>query len=288
MPATRFLVQPAPTTKLGEPEFDDEQRRVYADALDAVAKAGVRVLVGGALAMNKHTGIWRDTKDLDLFLKPADVEDALAALKRAGFETERVYASWLSKGIRGDLFVDLIHRNANGLHEVTDEWFEHAARGSMLEREVAFLAPEELFLSKCFVGGRYRYDGADLFHLVYALRGTLDWERLAAEAGEHAGLVLGHLHVYRWAYPAFAGYVPDEALARLEARAKRDVADPPVAFRGRLYDGPSFNVDVDAWGLPDVQAENVRSLLGRAEWGTGMDGTSAIEQQNALGYGSGK
>lgn len=287
MPATRFLVQPAPTTKLGEPEFDAEQQRVYADALDALANANVPNLVGGALAMNKHTGIWRDTKDLDLFLKPDDVDDALAALARAGFDTERVYASWLSKGIRGDLFVDLIHRNANGLHEVTDEWFEHAPRGRILDREVAFLAPEELFLSKSFVGGRYRYDGADLLHLVYALRGALDWERLADEAGEHAGLLLGHLHVYRWAYPAFAAYVPDEALARLEARARRDVARPPVTFRGRLYDGPSFDVDVHAWGLPDVQAENVRSLLGRAEWGTGMDGTSSHEPQNALGYGSG-
>ena len=51
-----------------ESHFGTEESKVYGEALDALNSSGIRYLLGGALALNAHTSIWRDTKDLDLFV----------------------------------------------------------------------------------------------------------------------------------------------------------------------------------------------------------------------------
>ena len=47
----------------------------------------VEFLVGGAFAFVRYTGIDRDTKDLDLFLRRADWPKAADALTAGGFDT---------------------------------------------------------------------------------------------------------------------------------------------------------------------------------------------------------
>ncbi len=47
-------------------------------------------MLGGALALNAYTGIWRDTKDLDVFVTEKTVPRVLDVLEEAGFETEVV------------------------------------------------------------------------------------------------------------------------------------------------------------------------------------------------------
>ncbi|MDQ3810883.1 MAG: hypothetical protein M3336_11385, partial [Chloroflexota bacterium] len=51
----------------------DEEREVYKRALRALNGAGVPYIVAGAYAIYEHTGIYRETKDLDLFVEPAQV-----------------------------------------------------------------------------------------------------------------------------------------------------------------------------------------------------------------------
>jgi len=65
-------------------------------------------MVGGAYALKTHTGIWRDTKDLDLFLRKDQVGGALQVLARAGYRTELTDPLWLAKAFSGPYFIDLI------------------------------------------------------------------------------------------------------------------------------------------------------------------------------------
>ena len=58
------------------------------DALQALAGSGVPFLVAGAYAFFEYTGIFRDTKDLDVFLRERDLDEAFRVLERAGFRTE--------------------------------------------------------------------------------------------------------------------------------------------------------------------------------------------------------
>ncbi len=227
---------------------------MFEAALDAWDAAGVPYLLGGAFAFNAYTDIWRDTKDLDAFVRPADSSRALEALDAAGFDTGIVYPSWLGKGWQGDVFVDVIWRNANGLLPTTDEWFRHGGEGDIFGRPVPILSIEDLILSKIMVGGRYRWDGGDLVHLLFRGHDRIDWDRLAAGAGEHVELLLAYLHMFRWAYPAWRSHVPDDIIQRFQHLAETVSAAPSEPFRGSLLDIPTFRVDVDEWGMPDPHA----------------------------------
>ena len=46
--------------------------------------AGIRYVVSGLYALYEYTGIYRETKDLDLFVEPGDLVDAAGVLKEAG------------------------------------------------------------------------------------------------------------------------------------------------------------------------------------------------------------
>lgn len=253
-----------PLTRLASPEFDTQAALVYGEALDAMDAQGVRYLLGGAVALNAHSGVWRDTKDLDLFLRPRDASPALDALRGAGFETERVYESWLGKGWKGEHFVDLIWRNANGLYPVEDEWFDRAEPVRALGRDLPALPLEELLVSKMMVMGRYRYDGADILHVLAATPTPVDWDHLARLAGEHIGLLLAHLHVFRWAYPALRDRVPEAVLTRY-AELARDAPTSYGEFRGRLIDIQSFEVDVQEWGMGDAHRVALERIFGDAD-----------------------
>ena len=253
-----------PLTRLSGPAFEPGCARVYGRAMDALDAEGVPFMLGGALAFNAYTGIWRDTKDLDCFLRPEDWPRALAALERAGFQPEVVYESWLAKGWVDDVFVDLIWRNANGLFPVTDAWLRHATEKELLGRRVKVLPLEELLLSKMMVGGRYRFDGADILHLLYAAGHRIDWDRLAEGAGEHVGLLLAYLHMYRWGYPEWADRVPLDVLERYQKlAAQRESTFGPM--RALLLDIQSFQVDVQGWGMPDPHKQVLRDIFGDAE-----------------------
>lgn len=249
-----------PLTRLSEPTLDPAAAPIYEESMDALEAAGVRYLLGGTLALNAHTGIWRDTKDLDFFVRPADSRLALQALHGAGFQTELVYESWLGKGWKGDVFVDVIWRNANGLFPVEDSWLDHAAKLRIFGREAPVIPLEELIVSKMMVMGRYRYDGADVLHVLFSAADKMDWGKLGDICGEHIGLLLAHLHTFRWAYPGWRDKVPDEVLERYAALAE-ERASSFGPFRARLIDIQSFEVDVQEWGMPDPHRQALDNIF---------------------------
>lgn len=264
MPDRNGMALLPPLTRLGEATFAEDVAPVYERALAALEAAHVPYLLGGALAFNSHTGIWRDTKDLDVFCEPGRAKALLAALRTAGFRTEVVYESWLGKGWMGDVFVDVIWRNANGLFPVTSAWYDNARTIRLLGHDVRVVPVEELVLSKIMVGGRYRFDGADILHVFYAAGDEMDWDRLVDESGEHAGLLLAYMHMYRWGYPAARDKVPDAAIARA-TRAAEERPSTLGPFRALLMDIQSYRVDVEGWGLPDPHKQVLGAIFGEAD-----------------------
>jgi hypothetical protein len=67
---------------LQEPNFGPEEGRIYGEALGALDRADLSYKLGGALAFNTYTGIWRDTKDLDVFVPEGRVTRVLDALQQ--------------------------------------------------------------------------------------------------------------------------------------------------------------------------------------------------------------
>ncbi len=237
-------------------DFGADASAIYGEALDALNETDIRYMLGGAVALNAYTGIWRDTKDLDLFVSGESVPQVLETLEAAGFDTEITDACWLAKAWKGELFVDIIHGSHNGTGAVDESWFENAKEVRVLERDLYVIPAEEMLLSKIFVVAKDRCDVDDVLHLIFATRGDLDWDRMLTKIGEHWELLLAYLHFYRYVYPSHSHYLPREVLESLLDRYNEETrpASNGLRFRGTMLDKDSFRVDVEEWGLPDERA----------------------------------
>src|SRR4029453_16894676 len=88
----------------------------YKRVIEALQEAHIDFLVGGTYALFKYTGIGKDTKDLDLFIRRRDWANATRSLAREGIETDLTYPHWLGKAFGGrqrEFFVDLIFSGGN-------------------------------------------------------------------------------------------------------------------------------------------------------------------------------
>jgi hypothetical protein len=198
----------------------------YRSALDVLRKANVPFLVGGAYALASYTGIVRHTKDLDLFLRRADVGRALETLAATGWRTEITFSHWIGKAFNGQDFIDLIYNSGNGLCPVDNSWFEHAAEAEAFGGRVLLSPPEEMVWQKAFIQERERFDGADVAHLVRARGRTLDWTRLLARFGPHWPVLLSHLILFSYIYPSEKDCIPEAILRELMTRWQKGAADP--------------------------------------------------------------
>src|SRR6185312_16281344 len=214
----------------------------------------VPYVVAGAFALHHHTGIWRVTKDLDLFLTAKDVPQALKCFEQAGFEGEICDPVWLAKAHRDGFFIDLITGMSNAVIVVNESWINRATSCVVLGVETRVLGAEELLASKLFVVRRERFDGADIAHIIYASQGKLDWERILALVKEHWEILLFALVLYRYVYPAYSHYVPSWVWQRLLVRFSNELTDrnPAAQFRGSLVDDKMFAIDVSEWGMEDI------------------------------------
>jgi hypothetical protein len=235
-------------------ELDAATRRIYRAALEALHGAGVEFMIGGAHALAPYTGIFRDTKDLDVFLRKEDCEYALAVLGAAGFEGELTFPHWLAKAYVGDRYIDLIFSAGNGVAVVDDLWFTHATSGSILGVPVWLCPPEEMIWSKAFIMERERYDGADIAHLIQACGRDLDWRRLLARFGRRWRVLLSHLVLFGFIYPGERACIPDAVMINLMRRLDRERGWPGETARvcdGTLLSRQQYLVDVSTRGYAD-------------------------------------
>lgn len=244
-------------TSLDPINIPEEQQALFREILELLEKKDVSFAVAGAFALREHTGICRDTKDLDLFLTPENAALALQHLQEKGFECEVCDPVWLFKAHRDGFFVDLITGMSNAAIVVDDSWIERAKFASVQGVQTRVLGAEELVASKLFIARRERFDGADIAHLIFATRGKLDWQRILQLAGEHWEMILWALVLFRYCYPAQTQYVPKEVWCDLVTRFHKVIShpDPASKFRGSLVDDKQFAIDADEWGLENLMME---------------------------------
>jgi hypothetical protein len=227
-----------------------EEVSTYARWLNLVNSSGATYAIGGAYAVHAHTGIWRNTKDLDLFVRPADVKPIFKTMIEAGFETEITNSAWLAKIRQRPYSMDLIFCLSNG-SRVVDESFLNRRRGHLLQHiETHVMAVEELIATKAFIAKHYRFDGADIVHLIRSHSMEIDWEHLLSLFGDHYELLLWHLTFFSFVYPAETPKLPAALMEELFDRMRRRWGNPPTNdnFRGPLVDRSSFEIDQRLWG----------------------------------------
>ena len=249
----------------------------YLPAVLALNDAGLPFMVGGAYAFERFTGIERDLKDFDIFVKQADCQRVLDRLAAIGYQTEFTFPHWLGKAICGQHYIDVIFNSGNGTARVDDDWFKHAIVEDFFGLPIQLCPVEETLWSKAFVMERERYDGADVAHLFLACGDKLDWRRLLQRFGAHWRVLLSHIILFGFAYPSEASRIPKWVTDDLLEKFRAEIAAPSPSERvcqGTLLSREQYLTDLERWGYEDARLVP-RGNLTKAEI---EEWTAAIEK----------
>jgi hypothetical protein len=248
-------------TSSQEPAWAPEARECYQQVVQGLLQAEVPFAISGGFAFQRHTGIWRATKDLDLVMTPDAVSRAFDVLRDEGFETYIQDPVWLAKARRGDYFVDIITGVGNATLAVEQDWIDRAIPDEVLGIPCRVLRAEELIASKLFVTRRERFDGADIAHLIRSCGAQLDWRRLLRLAGPYWQMLFWHLVLFDYIYPSRKVLVPEsvwnELLLHFSLRLQNSANNEPS--RGSLIDPKMFAIDVNEWCERDLYRELTES-----------------------------
>ncbi len=239
-----------------EDRIEPECREFYRKAILTVQAAGIPLLAGGAFGFEFYTGISRYTKDFDIFVRAADAQRVLTALRNCGYTTEITAPHWLAKVCWQGNFVDIIFGEANGVNEVTDEWFTQAIRRQILGLDLLLCPVEEMICSKAFVMDRDRYDGADVAHLIREWAERLDWDRILRRFGPYWHVLLSHLLLFTFVYPSERGRIPARVMRKLLDLLQQESNHAPSRqriCRGTLVSMTQYRPDITRWGFEDAR-----------------------------------
>lgn len=233
----------------------EEQRReahaFYKQALDYLEESGIRYMLGGGFAMFHYTGIYRDTKDLDIFCKASEYPAILKFFLEKGFHTEVYDVRWLAKIHHGDYFIDVIFDTVNNICRVDDSWYERATETEFLEHTVKMIPAEELLWCKIYVQNRERYDGADVNHIILRYGKQINWQHLLFRMDPHWHLLLMAILQFQFVYPSdYREIIPQWLFDELMRRAHEQYELPPPmekVCRGPIIDQTQYAVDIRDW-----------------------------------------
>ena len=262
----------APLAPSLEEEVAPHTAAFYRRALQLLVDAGVPFLVGGAFAHACFTGIRRETKDLDLFIRRDDYARVAALMQAQGWRTEMSYPHWLAKVYAGADFIDLIFNSGNGVTPVDERWFHDNAQADVLGVPVRVANMEDGLLSKAFIMERERYDGADIAHLLQSNAERLDWPGLLQRFGPHWRVLLAHLVLFGFIYPGerhrVPGWVMEKLVSRLAAETRRPPSADPQVCAGTLLSREQYLHDVERLGYLDgrLTAASTMTPEDVAEW----------------------
>jgi hypothetical protein len=256
----------------------------YRSALQALVDARVPFLVGGAFAHACFTGIRRNTKDLDLFIRRGDYERVAQLMQARGWPTDMTYPHWLAKVFCGEDFIDLIFNSGNGVTPVDDRWFRHNSQAKVLGVPVKLANIEDSLTSKAFIMERERFDGGDVAHLIQANAERIDWKTLVERFGNHWRVLLSHLTMFGFIYPGERHRVPNWVMETLIAKLAAETRLPPAedhrVCAGTLLSREQYLHDVENLGYLDGRLTTASTMTAEdiAVWTDAIPGRQAVDE----------
>ena len=227
----------------------------YAEVIRLMAESGIPFLLSGTYALSCYTGIVRPTKDVDVFARAGDALRMLSFFKERGFGVQVVDERWLYRVTRDELFVDVITNMPTSQTHVTDDWFVDAPEAKLFDTCVHLVPPTQFVWSKIFVADRYRYDGADVAHMILKRSADIDWKQLISHLELYWEVLLMAVLNFRFVYPSERDLVPrwvmDELLGRLQAQLEMPQAEKRVC-RGRIFSPRDYMIDINDWGFSEA------------------------------------
>ncbi|PWU05881.1 MAG: hypothetical protein C5B51_13420 [Terriglobia bacterium] len=229
-------------------QIPDRQWEVFERVMREAAGRKIRFALGGAFALAAHTGFWRDTKDLDLYVPPEYRDRMIALLNELGlkdyYEQVPYDRWWIYRSYTTETIVDVIWAMANHRAQIDELWMS-GPEAEIRGRQVRILPPEAMVWDKLYIMQRDRCDWPDVMNMLYAAGEQIDWEYLVWRMGEDTPLLAGALSVFRWFAPGKAQTLPCWIWQRLNL-PPMPPGEPPEIDRRRVS-----LLDTRCWFGPD-------------------------------------
>jgi hypothetical protein len=209
--------------------------------------------VGGGLAAMAYAGQWRNSKDIDLYIKPEDRQAMVSLLTEIGLEDyydRKPYdRAWIYRACRDDSLIDVIWAMANQRTEVDEAWLS-GPEIQIHGQPIRILPAAETLWSKIYILQRDRSDWPDALNILYSMGRDLDWPHLMNSLGPDAPLLGSLLSAFRWLCPGKSRELPDWLWSRLGLKAQWEELEPDCdAGRARLLDSRP-------WFTPTLRGED--------------------------------
>ncbi|MBC7692540.1 MAG: nucleotidyltransferase [Methylotenera sp.] len=172
-------MKPAIKVTTENPELADRFNRVLGDTIEALEEGKIRYAFIGGIASG-GLGRPRSTHDIDVFIKPEEAELTLRALAKKGFRTEKTDPSWLYKGFKENILVDVIFKSKGEIYLDT-EMYQRVVTAEFHGKQLRFVSPEDLVVIKALAHSELT---PGHWHDALALlsHANIDWEYLLKRA----------------------------------------------------------------------------------------------------------
>lgn len=221
----------------GLEQISDEQWEFYKAVIQAVRDSGEPFALGGGFAWAAFTGVFRNGKDIDLFILPESRDKLIDAVGRIGLtdyaEKEAYDRKWIYRGTRDGWIADLIWDMANYRANLDEDWVTLGPEVVIRGEHVRILPIEELIWNKLYILQRPRCDWTDILNLVYLNVESIDWDRMIKKLSPDAHLLGGAMSVFLWMCPGRARSVPSYVWEMLGMRVPI-IGDEPDYIKHRV------------------------------------------------------
>ena len=209
-----------------------EQWSVYRRVLQTAAESPIPFALGGAFATATHTGIWRGTNDMDLYILPQDRDRMIALVEHLELkdvqDSSPYDPSVTYRASDGNAIVELIWGMKNHRAYVDDLWLERAQEIEIEGIRVRLTALEEMIWPKLYVLSRERCDWPDILNMLHFCGASIDWRHLLARLHDDLPLLAGVVVLLRWLSPERLQQFPSWLMNRLGLDNGTELADPEV------------------------------------------------------------
>jgi hypothetical protein len=189
-----------------------ERWSVYQRFMESAILRRITFALGGACATATHTGCWRDTNDMDIYILPEDRERVVELTEQIGLkDIHEQYPydhDWTYRATDGTVIVEAIWRMRNHRADVDAEWLERSTQADLRSIRTRIAPPEEMIWAKLYVLMRERCDWPDILNYLYYCADGLDWQHLFDRLGEDAPLLGAVLTVFSWISPDRTSSIP--------------------------------------------------------------------------------
>lgn len=211
---------------------------LYAEVLKQASILQIPYALGGTLALSTHTGRWRPTKDIDIYVLPENRPHMIGLLGRLNLrdiQDDHPYDSrFLYRATNGDGIIEIIWEMQNQRTTVDPVWLARAERVQVEGLCVGITAPEEIIWTKIYVVSRTRCDWPDILNLIHYCGHAMDWKHLLNRLGEDVPLLTAALSLLTWLSPRCIYDIPSWVIDRLGIPLPAGGADSET-LRWRAY-----------------------------------------------------